>query len=276
VKRALLLLGIVAALLGAAAASVWWRAQAPPANAPDRIARDPARPLVVCAGASVTHGRMGASYMALLEARLGARYQFANAGRNGDLAWNVLQRLDAVVALRPDVVVLQIGTNDVLASLDPDMAARYRRVKGLPVAPSLDFYRRSLAAIVDRLRAETRARVVILTLPLLGEDPDSAFNARVQAYNAVIRETAAAKGVPWLPLYETMEAVIRAAPPPRPAIPENRLVVLSLVQHFLLFRSFDEIGAGNGYVLLSDGVHLGSRGAAIVADVLERWLREAP
>ena len=231
---------------------------------------------MVCAGASVTHGRMGESYVALLEARLGERFQFANAGRNGDLAWNLLQRLDAVVALSPDVVVLQIGTNDVLASLDPDMAARYRRAKGLPVAPSLDFYRQSLSAIVDRLRAETRARVVLLTLPLLGEDLDSEFNARVQAYNAVIRETAAAKGVPWLPLYETMADAIRAAPPARPAIPENRLIGLALVQRFLLFRSFDEIGAGNGYVLLSDGVHLASRGAAIVADIVERWLKETP
>lgn len=266
-------------LLGVAAASglyVFWRAQQPPANAPDRIRRDPARPLVVCAGASVTQGRMSADYVALLEGRLGDRFQFANAGRNGDFAWNVLQRLDPVVALRPDVVVLQIGTNDVNASLRPGFARRFQSMKGLPVAPDRHFYGDSLAAMVRRLRKETPARVALLSLPLFGEDLDSVFNQRVDSYNQVIRDVAAAEGAAYLPLYETMAAVVRAEPG-RPRPPINRMVGIAQVQHFLLGRSFDRIGESYGYRLLSDGMHLNGRGAAVVADVIEKWLvaREA-
>ena len=265
----------VVAIVVAVAVLVWWRMQAPPANAVDRIRRDPTRPLVVCAGASVTHGRLSVDYVALLEKRVAQRFQVANAGRNGDLAFNLLKRLDAVVALQPDVVLLQIGTNDVNASFDPRVAERYRRLKKLPVLPSREFYRDNLGAIMDRLRRETSARVAVLSLPLMGEDLASVFNERVRSYNEIIRDVAAARGVPCLPLHETMAEAISTSPPPHPAPPSNRLIGLAILQRFLLFRSFDEIGARNGYRLLTDGVHLNSRGADLVADLIEKYLREA-
>ena len=263
----------VLAVAAAVAGYVVWRAQEPPANAPDRLRRDPARPLVVCAGASVTQGRMSANYVTLLEARLGSRFQFANAGRNGDLAYNLRQRLGAVVALRPDFVVLQIGTNDVNASLDPRVAHRYQSAKGLPVLPDRAFYRENLVGIVQRLRRETTARLALLSLPVFGEDLDSALNERVRSYDVVIRDVAASEAIAYLPLHETMEEVLRAQPPSHPRPPANVMVGLAQAQHFLLGRSFDEIGERYGYRLLSDGMHLNGRGAAVVADVVESYLR---
>jgi lysophospholipase L1-like esterase len=268
-----LTLGGLLAVAGAAAGYVVWRAQQPPDNAPDRLQRDPARPLVVCAGASVTQGRMSASYVDLLEARLGDRFQFANAGRNGDLAYNLRERLGPIVALRPSVVVLQIGTNDVNASLDPVVARRYQSAKGLPVLPDRAFYRESLLGIVQRLRRDTTARIALLSLPLFGEDLDSESNARVRAYGVVIRDVAASEAVAYLPLYEAMEATLRAQPPGRPRAPANVMVGYAMARRFLLGRSFDEIGEGYGYRLLSDGIHLNGRGASVVADVVESYLR---
>ena len=264
------LVGVVAAAL----AYVAWRMQEPPENAPDRLRRDPARPLVACVGASVTHGRISVSYVSLLEARLGERFQFANAGRNGDLAFSLLQRLDAVVALRPEFVLLQIGTNDVNASFSAQVARRFQRLKKLPVLPSRDFYRESLAAIVRQLRQRTDARVALLSLPLFGEDLESVFNERARSYNQIIRDVASSEGVRYLPLHESMAAIIGSEPQSRPAPPSNRQVALAQVQRFLLGRSLDEIGARYGYRLLSDGVHLNTRGAAVVADLIEAYLRE--
>lgn len=267
----------LAGLVGVAAAAglyVFWRVQQSPANAPDRIRRDPARALVVCAGASVTQGRMSADYVALLEGRLGARFQFANAGRNGDFAYNLRQRLDPVVALRPGFVVLQIGTNDVNASLSPEFARRFQKMKGLPAPPDRAFYRDHLAQVVQRLRRETPARVAILSLPLLGEDLDGVFNQRVGSYNEVIRDVARAEGAAYLPLHETMAAIVRARPG-RPQPPRNRMVGIAQIEHFLLGRSFDRIGEGYGYRLLSDGIHLNGHGASVVADVIEAWLHDA-
>lgn len=251
---------------------VVWRVQQPPANAPDRIARDPRRRLVACAGASVTLGRMSESYVALLEARLGQRFQFANAGRNGDLAYNLLQRIDPVVALRPDVVILQIGTNDVNASLSPELAERYRSLKKLPRTPDREFYRESLVALVRRLRQGTPARVAMLSLPLIGEDLASAENERVRSYNEVLRELAAAEGATYLPLHEAMADRVRAAGPYVSAPFANRQIVEAMAQRYLLGRSYDQVGARYGYRLLSDGLHLNGAGAAIVADLIAQFL----
>jgi lysophospholipase L1-like esterase len=127
---------------------------------------------------------------------------------------------------------------------------------------------------VQRLRRETRARIAVLSLPLLGEDLDSEANERVRSYDVVIRDVAAAEGIAYLPLHETMEAALRALPPSRPRPPANVMVASAQARHFLLGRSFDAIGEGYGYRLLSDGIHLNGRGAALVADVVESYLRQ--
>ncbi len=177
------------------------------------------RTLVVCAGDSFTHGVMSADYLATLRGRLGSDgYEFVNAGINGNLAWNVLQRLDDVVACRPDAVTLLVGTNDVLATLGPAWEPMYRRQQHIPVTPTLAWYVENLRAIIDRLQAETGARLAILDLPPLGEDLDSEINDRVREYNAALREVAAASGVSVLPLHDRLVD----ASPGRPHAPTLR------------------------------------------------------
>ena len=85
----------------------------------------PAESLVVCLGDSNTQGQFSANYVKRLQDRWpGTR--FINAGVNGQLAYNITQRLDEVVAQQPDVVTLLVGTNDVNAQFDASWLARYR------------------------------------------------------------------------------------------------------------------------------------------------------
>lgn len=92
----------------------------------------------------------------MLEQRFAAdRFTFTNAGVNGDLAYNALQRLDSVIRLRPDVVTVLLGTNDANASLTERNVRMFTRMKTLPTRPTIDWFRESLTAIVDRLTTET-------------------------------------------------------------------------------------------------------------------------
>ena len=50
-------------------------------------------------------------------------------------------------------------------------------------------------------------------------------------------------------------------------------LVKAAVQRVLLGWSFDRIAESNGFVLLSDGVHLGETAAELTADRIEGWLR---
>ena len=231
------------------------------------------RRLVVCAGDSITHGVMSADYLALLRDRLGGDgYEFVNAGINGNLAWNVLQRLDDIVACRPDAVTLLVGTNDVLATLGPPWEPMYRRQQHIPVTPTLAWYVENLREIIDRLQAGTGARLAILDLPPLGEDLASEINGRVREVNEALREVAAKTGVEILPLHDRLVALLPENHTPAPFGGRRELMGSALVRRRVLRRSWNEVSAAHSLVLLTDHLHLNDRAAAVVAELIAGWL----
>ena len=126
---------------------------------PRRFRRRHARPtnvVVVCAGDSITNGLMSANYVSVLQHDLGRSYDVVNAGVNGELAWNLLQRLDDIIACQPDVVTVLIGTNDAAAHIDESWQADYVKRQHLPQQPTLDWYEESLERIVTRFEERDR------------------------------------------------------------------------------------------------------------------------
>ena len=207
--------------------------------------------------------------MDLLAERLWPQgYGFVNAGVNGNLAWNVLQRLDEVIACDPDVVTLLVGSNDVLATLSPAHEARYRRYQRLPQRPTLEWYRENIDRILDRLRTETHARVVVLELPLLGEDLDSEPNHRVARYNAALRERCERRGVPCLPLHRRLADLLPAEHRAPPGAGATGPMAAAAARRLLLRQDWNTVSAKHGLLLLTDHVHLNATAAAVVADLL--------
>jgi lysophospholipase L1-like esterase len=273
---AVLVAGAVLAARTVARALAPWRV---PADSPAAFRRhgrvSTARTLVVCTGDSITHGVMSADYLALLRGRLGEDgYQFVNAGINGNLAWNVLQRLDDVVGCRPDAVTLLVGTNDVLGTLGPAWETTYRRQQHIPVTPTLAWYVENLRAIIDRLLAETHARLAILDLPPLGEDLASEINDRVREYNVALRKVAAEAGVEVLPLHDRLVALLPEDRTPPSFAGRRDLMGSALVRRLVLGRSWDEVSEAHGLAILTDHVHLNDRAAAVVAELIEGWLAD--
>jgi len=121
-----------------------------------------------------------------------------NTGRGGNRASELLSRLkNDVEPKRPDLVILLVGTNDLLNSKK---------------AVSLEVYRENLLKLVTRLQRLPTA-VLLVTIPPC-HPPDlflrhsQAFyepegpNGRVEAGNRMIREVAAQTGVPVVDLFE--------------------------------------------------------------------------
>ena len=278
-----LLRGVATALLvsvGVLLARMVARALAPwraPADAPAAFLKHGRAPgtrtVVVCAGDSITHGVMSADYVDLLRGRQGGDgYEFVNAGMNGNLAWNVLQRLDDVVACRPDAVTLLVGTNDVLATLGPPWESTYRRQQHILVTPNLSWYVENVREIIHRLRAETGAGLAILDLPPLGEDLESEINGRVREYNEALREVAAETGVEVLPLHDRLLALLPTGHTPPPFEGRRGLMGSALARRLVRRSSWDEVSEAHGLVLLTDHLHLNDRAAAVVAGLIEAWL----
>ena len=230
---------------------------------------------VACLGDSITRAQISADYLAMLEARVtGTDDTFSRHGVNGDFAYNLLQRLQPVVDERPDVITVLIGTNDVRASLDISRGTRMAKRKDLPVAPMAGWYRENLTAIVVRLRTQTDARIALLSLPMLGQELDAPAAAAVGEHSAVVESVAREHGVAYLPLHETQVAHLRASDAPAIPYREAAHPVLNptLVQHFLMRRSLDEISRRRGLALTTDLIHQNSRGAAMIADLIGTYV----
>lgn len=236
---------------------------------------------MVCFGASLTAGTVSVNYLDLLSARPSlAEFRFVNHGVNGDLAWNGLERLDRVIAERPDFVTVLIGTNDVNATMSERNLLRYKALNHLPTEPTLTWYECNLGTIVKRLKHETRAQLALLSLAVIGEDLEHEANRKVVLYNDAIRRVAREENVAYLPLHERMVAYLRdhdgdrAALPPRLGYRDGLHNTGNALALHHAGLSWDEVSRRNGLLLTTDCLHLNGVGAGMVADLIEAWLLE--
>jgi lysophospholipase L1-like esterase len=232
--------------------------------------------IVVCLGASMVRGQVSYNFVNLLDQRMaGDGFQFINAGVAGDQAYNVLVRLDSVIDYRPDFVIILVGTNDVTATLSPTLARISRLTRKFPQPPSAKFYRYNMLRIIKTLREKTSAKIALVSLPILGEDLESIPNQRIKEYNALLKEIADEEQVSYLPVYGLQEEYLRKVQQGsgRPYKSGGMLSIKALARHYLLRQSFDEISRKHHFLLVTDGIHMNSRGATFIADEIESFLR---
>jgi lysophospholipase L1-like esterase len=234
---------------------------------------------VACLGASITEAKESFDWIGELQRRPGnSGFRFHKFGVGGDLAYNALQRVPDVVACRPDKVVILIGHNDVVALVSRKVRRIFRVWKHLPSKPSPAWYRENILAIVRRLKVETAADIALCSLCPIGEAPDSTnrfqreLNRQIEAYGAIIRETARAENVGYIHAYEAMRERIAASP--GRAFTSFRFVSFyrDAVRRLLLGRTLDEIAQLNGWRFHTDGIHLNSRGGMLLADLVQEFI----
>ncbi len=230
---------------------------------------------IVCVGDSLTRGLVSASFVDQLSQRMAGRgFHFVNSGVNGDLAYNVLRRLDDVIALRPDGVILMIGTNDILSTLRPSNALISRVTKWLPKNPSLEWYQANIHSIISRLKQETAASIALASPPIIGEHLNWHSNRQAKFYVTFLKETAASLGLAYLPVHERMAHYLTSTGQHAGTPHHSRIFMTArlTIRHIFFKESYASISRRNGFILLTDGVHLNERGASLVADVMEEYL----
>jgi lysophospholipase L1-like esterase len=232
--------------------------------------------IVVCLGASIVRGQVSYNFVDVLEQRMARDgFQFVNAGAAGDQAYNVFMRLDSIIDCQPDFVVILVGTNDVTATLSPALARISRLTRRSPQPPSAEFYKYNMLMIINMLKERTAAKIALVSLPVLGEDLESTPNQRTRDYNALLKQIADEEQVGYLPVHELQEEYLTEAQHTggRPYESGGILSVKALIRHYLLRQSLDEISRKHHFLLLTDGIHMNSRGATFIADQIESFLR---
>ncbi|MEX2263965.1 MAG: arylesterase [Bryobacteraceae bacterium] len=158
-----------------------------PAVAPDP---NDDRPLIVAFGDSLTAGHgvdPGLSYPDFLRKKLEARghdWRVVNAGISGETTTGGLNRVSTVTALKPDIVVLELGGNDGL--------------RGMP----LDRTRDNLDRIIQELR-KAGARIVLVGMTL----PPNYGPEYIRRFENIYKELAAKHNLPLVPFL--LEGVLK-------------------------------------------------------------------
>jgi acyl-CoA thioesterase I len=154
---------------------------------------EPARvPVILAFGDSLTAGLglpADEAFPAQLEARLkamGVAARVVNAGVSGDTTADGLARLDWSLADKPDLVILELGANDMLRGIDPKLAranlaaliAKIRKsgskvlLAGMKSVPNWGIqYRKSFDAIYPALAREDHVALYPFFLDGAAMDP---------------------------------------------------------------------------------------------------------
>lgn len=228
-------------------------------------------------GASITQGKISKSYVKMLKKRLGTRqYKYINKGTAGYESYNVLKKLDEAIKSSPDYVILLVGTNDVLSSLDPKLARLSRKLKHIPHEPVLSHYSENITGIVHKLKQKTGSKIAVVSLPVVGENLDSPENKTISEYNAELEKITKNENIAYLPVNEDQRdfLIAQIKGKGKDYIKSLKISFQALLLHYLLFMSLDTISGKNGYLLLTDGIHQNSLGAKFIADRIEEYIEQ--
>jgi lysophospholipase L1-like esterase len=239
----------------------------------------PGQAIVACLGASATDAAGSYDWIADLARRPeNASLRFYRFAEGGDLAYNGLQRVSAISAIKPDYVIVLLGENDVVTLIAPKHAQFVRLTKHLPAEPSPQWFRETMQTVVRRLKSETQAVIALCSLIPIGEDPNSAnpfqaeANRRIEEYSSILKEIAREEAVGYIPLYERMHEFILASPGRAFTSFDFLPFYRDVFRQFVLRKSHDEIGRLNGWRFHRDGIHLNSRSGTLLADLAQEFL----
>ena len=234
--------------------------------------------LVACIGDSLTHGNIGQSWVDYLREEF-PNDIFLNEGINANTTWQVLQRLEPIFQCKPDLIILMIGTNDAIGSFDIDSGLRYKKNNNLPEVPSFEKYKEQLVELIDKISLSSK--VVMCTLPPIGENKDSLVNQHVKKFNDYIKFVADDKNLSLLPVSDSLWLEIKSrsyqlkSDYNSKSFPLLRRVFGGIFHHYLLKQSWNDIAKAKGQWILFDQIHLNERGAEIVFKLAKKFISKS-
>ena len=230
---------------------------------------------VICFGDSITHGQVSYNYVNILMEKMSKKgFNFVNAGVNGNLVYNLIQRMDTIIDCNPNFITILIGTNDANSTLNEKNSARYIKNMSLPEKPDKKSFKKNYLYLIKELKKHTNAKIVLLSIPPIGEDKGHISFKRSKEYSEIIQNISIDQNVDYLPLHERIDEYLGSDNHPLMSYDDGYrwVMVKGFFLHFLFGYHFDRIASKNGFVILTDFLHLNSSGAKLIAGLIQKWL----
>jgi lysophospholipase L1-like esterase len=249
----------------------------PPKNYPNVAALQPNKKILICAGDSLTHGNVSFDWVKYIEPQL-PDYQIFNAGINADLSYTLLNRLDGIIAMKPDHINILIGGNDIVAnSIELKKNDRYFVSNKIPLGtkPTMESYQENMKAILLRLKNETTATISLMSIAPIGENLTAPIFKKVKEYNEIVKKLADTEGVSFLNLHEKMADYLQLnnAQSQIPFEKTRTMTFKAAVLNILLDWDWDKITHHQKHLLTFDNLHFNSIGGKMIGDLLVEHLK---
>jgi lysophospholipase L1-like esterase len=230
---------------------------------------------IIFIGDSITHGISSINFIEMVAKELGEdNFDYINGGLNASLTYNVLQRLDDIIACKPDFVIIMIGTNDAHRSMKLYKPSITDRRLHLPREPDKEWFIENLQKILFELQQKTNAKIALCSLPPLGEDTTHDAFYQIIDYSKTIKVIAENMEVNYIPVNERLVEYLELNPS-NPKYPtEHKLFGIAAVKQYILGMSLDKMSRKYGFSLLVDHLHLNTIGAKMVAELIIGFIKE--
>lgn len=241
-----------------------------PRNSIFEICEDSSKDVVVCLGDSLTHGVVSYNYVNELSDKMG-NYKFINGGTNSDTSYNLLQKISLVYKLSPKFIIILIGSNDLRCIMDNDISKRYIIEKGLDNPPSFEQFRHNLYKIIKKLKSNTKSKIALCSIPLMGEDVKSKQNLNVRELNSIILDISKREKVYYLPFFEGQLNILNKMLKnelPNIKAKYSRLRNIAIFKKIILRKSWFKISQDAGLKIHSDTLHLNREGVRPLIDLI--------
>jgi lysophospholipase L1-like esterase len=241
-------------------------------NPQNRQQIDASKKVLVCFGDSNTHGNVSYNWVNDLSSQL-TDYQVFNAGINSDLTYTLLQRIDDVIACKPNFITILIGTNDVNSTMGKIMEKRYQDLGRVSkdISPNFEDFKKNYIEIIRLLKAKTQAKIAVMSLPVLGEDLAHEANQKADKYSEFVKQLATDEQLIYLPVREKQKEFLQNNPQPLKHTFEEtyKLLNFSVINYYLLGKNWDEISTKHGFQLTPDNLHQNSIAGGMIRDLVK-------
>ncbi len=236
---------------------------------------------ILVIGNSLTAGIPGARYTTRLAEAL-PEYHFIFDGLGGDILAGVAQRTARRLEnLTPDLLVLEIGANDILLPYLSERGGLWKiwadwkiRSGSQPCLTPASFGALYIQTI-QQVRQHGIPQVLVTTISCLGERLDNPQNRLRQAYNAQIEEVASQEGLLCAPLGEAFDRLLSSLSHPSGYLLARYSLMLFDALVTRVEACADWVSRQRGLRLTTDGVHLNRQGASLMTQTIAGQIRSA-
>jgi lysophospholipase L1-like esterase len=226
---------------------------------------------VLFLGDSLTHGRVSYDYVSQIKKNPRFKdFNIINEGINSRLTNQILEILDDVEKIDPDLIFILIGTNDLKASLNETEYKRYQSLWSLTDPINQTSFINNLSNIVEKLKTKTKGKIVLISIPMLGENSKSNPYIQSKIFANSIKQISFDRKANYLPLFESLESeLIRSENTKTIEYSQNQWnMYWTILKYYSTTKTWNDLSEDNGYYLLTDGIHLNERSGKILENMI--------